>query len=174
MRTLFDISDDLFALAQLLEEEGGEVRPETEEAIDAFFAELGDERDKKIDNYCALIRHFEALASVRKEEAKRLASSASTLENNAARLKSRLLVFFKIHGLGKISTPRFNVGPQKAGGKAPLVLDPLYVECPDKLPDGLKTVTYSPDKEAIRRAVEAGEADGIAYIAERGEFLSIR
>ena len=174
MRTLFEISDDLFALAQILDEEEGEVRPETEEALDAFFAELGDERDRKIDNYCALIRHFEALGAVRKEEAKRLSASAQVLENKAARLKARLLVFFKIHGLGKISTDRFTVGPQKAGGKAPLVLDPLYAECPDKLPEGLKTVTYSPDKEAIRRAVEAGEADGIAYIAERGEFLSIR
>lgn len=174
MRTLFDISDDLYALAELLAAEDGEVTPETEEAIDAFFAELGAERDAKIDNYCALIKHFEGFAKLRKEEARRLADSANALDNQAKRMKERLMHFFKTHDLGKITTARYTVGPQKAGGKAPLIVDQYFVDNPQELPEGLKRVTYSPDNEAIRIAVEAGEADGIAYIAERGEFLSIR
>lgn len=174
MRTLFEISDDLFALAQILDEEEGEVRPETEDALDAFFSELGDERDRKIDNYCALIRHFEALSAVRKEEAKRLNASAQTLENRAARLKSRLFVFFKLHGLGKLSTDRFTVGTQKAGGKLPLLLNPTYASMPEALPDEFKKVVVAPDNDAIRKAVEEGRAGDVAEFGERTEFLSIR
>jgi len=69
-RTLFAISDDLEKLSELLEECGDDTQQR--ELIDNWFEHLGSERDRKLDNYCALIGEILARAEVRKAEAKRL------------------------------------------------------------------------------------------------------
>jgi hypothetical protein len=76
-RTLFEISTDLLALYDRIEELGGDVTaPDVEQAIDAWFERLSHERDEKLDNYAALIRELEARAQARRDEAKRLADRA--------------------------------------------------------------------------------------------------
>jgi hypothetical protein len=52
MRTLFKISEDLTALAELLTDVDGDVSIEEQfDALEIWFDELGEERDQKIDNY---------------------------------------------------------------------------------------------------------------------------
>ena len=59
-RTLFDISTDLMAFYDRIEELGGDITaPEVEQAIDAWFERLSHERDEKLDNYAALIREID-------------------------------------------------------------------------------------------------------------------
>jgi hypothetical protein len=62
MPTLLEISDDLIAFRQLLEElcdeTGGELPAELAESLDSWFAELDQNRDAKLDAYCALIREM--------------------------------------------------------------------------------------------------------------------
>jgi hypothetical protein len=64
-RTLFQISDDLHALAELLDESEGVIDNDlADAAVDQFLAELGAETDRKVDNYCALIKELEAKSKV--------------------------------------------------------------------------------------------------------------
>jgi hypothetical protein len=83
-RTLFTISADLLALADLLAETGGDItEADADAAITAWFAELGTDRDTKIDHYCALIRELEARQEIRTQEARRLMARAQTDEKTA-------------------------------------------------------------------------------------------
>lgn len=95
-RTLIDISNDLLELEIDLDHLEG--LPEEQAAeLHEWFAELADERreerDRKLDNYCALITDVEARADVRKSEAKRLAQRAQVDENKAKSLKTMLQWF---------------------------------------------------------------------------------
>lgn len=77
-RTLFDITDDLLALEELLSEVGGDVTDEqAEEAITEWFEELGEDRNSKLDGYVTLIAEFDARAEMRRREAARLQQRAS-------------------------------------------------------------------------------------------------
>lgn len=180
MKTLYEIGGDLAALEALLEEVGGDVTDEqAEAAIEAWLEELHSDRDVKIDNYCGLIRNFEAMAEARKAEAKRMRDMATADENRAERLKSRLKEFFESRGLGKVATPRFTVAVQKNGGKAPLWIAPDYEESPELLPDHLQKITISPDRDKIREECHAlngvwDENVLVAEIRESGTHLRIR
>ena len=51
-RTLFSIGEDLEKLNELLDESGDD--SQQQELISQWFEQLGDERDRKLDNYAAL------------------------------------------------------------------------------------------------------------------------
>ncbi len=78
---------------------------------------MGVERDRKLDNYCALVGEMSARAEVRKAEAKRLMELAATEEKRAKLLKDRLLWFFETHNLKAVETPRYRLSVAKNGGK---------------------------------------------------------
>jgi hypothetical protein len=174
-RTLFEIGDDLYALNDLLSEVGGEVSDEqAESAVDEWFAEVGTELDTKIDGYCALYKHFEAMQKARVDEANRLLALATTDGNNAKRLKTRLHQFFMAHNISKMETLRFKVARQNNGGALPIILDPAVEEHPEEIPEGYRRVVFSPDMNAIANALKAGETFDWAVFGERGEHLRIR
>lgn len=174
-RTLFNIGEDLTALAELLEDEGGDIsNEEVEAAIDQFLEELSGERDKKLDGYCALIAEMEATAKAREEEAKRLNALASVGKGDANRLKSRLKLFLVNQGQDKVETARYKIAIQKNGGKSPVLLGEHFQAHPEELPEGLRKVVFTPDLDAIRAKLEAGEDLGFATIGDRGTHLRIR
>lgn len=169
MRSLFEISEDLHFLSDFLTDAEGDVTDESLEAeIDSWLANLGAERDTKIDNYCALIKDFEAKAEAR-------IANLGTIDNNsAARLKSRLHEFFKTHKIDKLETLRFKLARQKNGGGLPLILDLAMTEAPELIPEPYRKVAYFPDVAAIKEGLEAGEDIAWASLGERGEHLRIR
>ena len=169
-RTLFDISEDLLALYERLEELGGDVSaPEVEQEIEAWFEHLGHERDQKLDNYAALIRELEARAKARKAEADRLAARAHRDTEHAKYLKQRLVLFFQKHHLRTVETPRYRLTIQRSGGKTPVV---LHAE-PEALPPDFQRVKINADLNAIREALEAGATLDFATLGERSVFVRI-
>lgn len=174
-RTLFDISEDLLALADLLDEQDGDVT-ETEAQFDAWFAELGEARDEKLDSYAYLIKESEADADRLKDEIDRLRSRKTAAENKAKKLKERLEMFLKIQGIEKIKTDRFTFALQKPGGKPRVELLEKYAEHPEELPEGWRRVKFEPNLEAIREAIEAGDDVATYYgrIVESEKRLRIR
>jgi hypothetical protein len=170
--TLFQISDDLRALEDLLIESGGDISdPASEAAIEAFFAELGDARDQKVDNIAALIREWEARASSRRDEAARMTKLARVDENAALRLKTRLAQFFQAHDLKRIDTPRFRVTLAGNGGRAPLLFAADYDAA--KLPAHLQRFSVGTDGDLLREWLESGQvAEGVT-LGERGQSLRI-
>ena len=106
-RTLFAISDDLEKLGELLEECADNI--EQRELIDSWFEHLASERDRKLDNYCALIGEMLARVEARRVEAKRLTELATTEERRTKLLKDRLLWFCETHNLKVVETPRYRL-----------------------------------------------------------------
>lgn len=171
-QTLLDITADMAALDALLAESGGEITPDTEATLDAFFAETEANLAGKVDAYCALISEMEARADVRKAEAKRLADRARVDENAAAALRERLRFVWEARGLGKVQTQRYTVNLAKVGGKQKLDLRAGVEDLPAWAVT-TETVTTA-NTDAIRARLDAGEALPFASYMERGTRLSIR
>lgn len=169
-RTLFSISDDLQRLNDLLDEVGDD--SQQQELISQWFETLGEERDRKLDSYAALISEMQARADVRKAEARRLQELAASDENRARLLKERLKSFFQLHDLKTIETPRYKLSLQRNGGKAPLILDDSIPVT--QLPEQFQRVSIDADTAKIREALEAGESLPFAHLGQRGESMRIK
>ncbi len=169
-RSLFSISSDLEKLNELLDDCSDDAQQQ--ELINNWLEQLGEERDRKLDNYCALINEMLARAEVRKAEAKRMMELASLDENRAKLLKERLKWFFQTHNLKTVETPRYKLSLQRNGGKAPLILkDELS---PTELPERFQAVRIDPDTTAIREALERGEKLDFAALGDRGKSIRIK
>ena len=170
-RTLYDITADLQAFDQLLDQAGGDVSDiQVLEAIEQWMADLDADLTNKVDGYAAYINDLLATAKARKEEANRLRTLATAGENTVRRLKERLMWAFKERDIKKLETPRFVVSWQNNGGKKP-----LDVQVPgNELAPRFQKVVVDPDNDAIRSAIEAGEEVAGCTLMERGTSLRIR
>jgi hypothetical protein len=167
--TLLDISADVQALADLLEE-AGELTPEASAAVEQWFAELGGAEQTKLDNYCALIRSLQLRAAARKEEAERLAKRVRIDEATASWLKQNLLRYMHATGSKKIETDRYLLTRRVNGGKQPLEIT-LPV---DQLSPLYQRVEVKADQDEIRAALEAGVIVDGCRLLPRGEHVEIR
>lgn len=171
MASLLEISDELTAFSEMIDElPGGEIPQELAAIIDTWFAELGEARDKKLDGYAALIRQLELRASIRRGEAERMLNLAVPEENKARRLRERLKLFMQTHGEKRIDTARFRISLRGNGGVQPLEIDearlsPNYID---------EKVIQVPNKEAIRKAIESGIEVAGAALLPRGTNLQIQ
>jgi hypothetical protein len=171
-QTLLDITEDMAAIDELLAESGGEITPETEGTLDAWFAELDTNFTGKVDNYCALITEIECRAAVRKAEADRLYDRAKVDENAAKALRERLRFVWELRAMGKVQTSRYTVSLAKNGGKAAL---DVRVGAEDLPAWAVKTETVvTVDKDAIRSRLEAGEELDFASLMQRGNRIAIK
>jgi hypothetical protein len=165
-RSLFDISAELRYIEDALEANEGEITPE----LEAWFADLADERDTKINNYCWLIDELQNHAKFLREEAARFNEWAKANENKATRLKDRLLEFFQAHGLQKMVTPHFKPRIQANGGLAPLLLSVL----PEELPKEFQCIRIAANQDELRRVLASGQELEFARIGERGIHLRLK
>lgn len=174
-RSLYEIESDIEALAEIITALDGEIPDDEAGAtIERWFDDLGEERDRKIDGYCALIREFEALAAVRSLEADRLQALARTDENNAKRLKERLKAFLDRQGIKKLETTRFKISVQANGGAIPLLIPAEWDDDPAAAPEAFQRRTVVLDRDAIREALRNDEEAHGAELGERGSHLRIR
>lgn len=172
-RTLFQISDDLLALDDLLNELEGDVSdPAVAEAIDEWFCGLHDEVPEKIDSYAALVKENEARAKTHKEDAARSMALATAEENKSKRLKERLKLFFETQGIGKMETQRYKLAIQNNGGVLPLIM-PDGIQ-PEDVPEEFRKVRVEIDTDAVRAALEANTALEFAQLGARGSHLRIK
>ncbi|HOD84222.1 MAG TPA: siphovirus Gp157 family protein [Phycisphaerae bacterium] len=169
-RTLLDITEDLQALDDLLTEAGGDITG-VEATVDAWLAELEQDLKGKVDNYAALITAMNARAEVRKAEADRLYHRAKVDAGNARFLRERLKAALESRGINRLETDRYKVGVAKVGGAVPVVIpDPAAVA-----PEFIRVKEIrEPDKDAIRKALEAGRQVQGAELGARGTCLTIR
>lgn len=169
-RTLLQIADDVRSLDDLLSElPDGVISPEAETALNEWFAQIEQNRDAKIDGYCALIREAELRSDARFDEADRLTKLAGMDENKAKRLKERLKLYFMLTSTKKVETPHFRLSLCGNGGKMPLVVNCTV----DSLPPHLVRTTKAADIDAIRATLEAGIAVQGCELKPRGTSLRI-
>lgn len=175
MRSLYRISEDLIVLSDLLTELDGEIGENAiGQAIEQWFDEIGDERDRKIDNYCALIREMEDRATSREAEARRLLRLAELDLNAARRLKASLKSFLDLHQIKKLETDRFKLTVAQNGGKTPLDLPPEWSANPAAAPERYHRHVIEVDREAIRADLESGVRIDGCTLRDRGTHLRIR
>jgi len=171
MPTLYEITSDMRAIDQLLDECGGDVSDERVlQAIEDWIAELDTNLRDKVDGYAAYISELLAKAAARRAESRRLATLARYNENAAERLKERLMWALQERDIKKVETPRYVVSWQAAGGKVG-----LDVQIPaSELPEEYRMIEYKPANDSIRNALEQGiEIEG-CNLMERGTSLRIR
>ena len=97
-RNLFQLTTDMVAIEDALWENGGELTPELEEAMNETAASLV----AKTDGYGALIRKFDSAASAIDAEIKRLQALKKTATNAVDRLKGRILFSMQANGMSKL------------------------------------------------------------------------
>ncbi len=174
MATLNEIGEDMNALYEILSDVSGDVsEADAEAAIDAWLAENEGALKSKLEGYRAVYRALEKSAEFRREEAAIRQQAAERDEANMKRMKDRLQTFFAAHGLKRVDLPSggcFNVCGN--GGLQPIE---IRVE-PDALPVAyrIETVVRKADTDAIRAAIEAGEALDFAELLPRGTHLRIK
>lgn len=172
MPKLFDIGADLLALSDLLDESNGEITPENEPIIEAFFAELENDQAVKLDGYVGLIKTIEGEAVVAKATAEQFTMKARSRENAAKRLKDRVKMYLEATKQPKAVTEKgFTLAVTNNGGKQPLDVDDVRIE---DVPERFRKVTVTIDNEKIREAIEAGEELSFARLQPRGNHLRIR
>ncbi len=171
----------------LLEQCGGELTPENEQAIDAMILEIKENAVEKTQNICNMLAHMKARAAMFKEREEIFNKSRKSVENAAERIRERLKEFGIETGLltcsedvpgskkkkpgNKIETKDWTVSVQNAGGKQALTLDEAYPDIPEEY------LTYLPpviNKEAVRAAMEEGKTLPFAKLEPKGVNLVIR
>ena len=101
--------------------------------------------------YCGrTIRSFEADAAAAKSESDRLSKRAKTFENAAKRAKDRLHEAMVSMNLDKIKTPLFGFSIANNAVSVSISDDAV-------IPEGYMRITSSPDKTAIKEALQNGE-----------------
>lgn len=169
-RSLYEISEDLSSLKDALLESGGEA----DEQLEAWFDRIGEERNRKVVDYCKLIASLEAGAEMCDAEITRLNVLRSAQENTAKRLKERLKVFFEAQGLTKLQLGIFSPRIQANGGKAPLIVPEAWEKEPAAAPEAYQRRVIQLDKESIRADLEAGVPVEGCAIGPRGVHLRLR
>lgn len=165
-QTLYELTENALNLEALLERiENGEDASILREALDANDGQFSE----KVEAYVRMIRNQEALAEMRKQEAKHLRERAGHAENKAEWLRATLKECLEALGRDKMDAGPFSVSIAGNGGKVPLLLDESFDP-----PTGFAILKMEWDKEKVREALELGEEIPGATLGERGRSLRIR
>ncbi|MDE5965857.1 MAG: siphovirus Gp157 family protein [Lachnospiraceae bacterium] len=163
MSTLYEITGDYLRLLEMLEEDESideQAFKDTLEGIDGEF-------EIKAEGYAKVIKELNAEAEKFKAEIERMTAKMNAVANNSARLKQHLYNSMKATGKTKFKTDLFSFGIRGNGG-----LQPMEITDEQNIPK--RYMKMIPDKDKIRKELEAGRELHFAVLKERGEHLSIR
>lgn len=146
MKSIFDISKDYLELSESLVEAGGEVTPELEKALTLNKEEL----QAKGVNYGFVVKQLEGEAEIIEAEIRRLQQQKKYRENAVERLKQTLSGAMRLHGIEEIKTPLLKISFRRS---CTVEVDDVKLIPSEYIKT---TVTTSPDKKAIKEALEAG------------------
>ncbi len=170
MKTLLNIADDVRALATLIDDlEGGEIDAELGHVLDGWFAQIGEERDRKLSAYHGLCRYYTLLVSGAKEERERLDMLVHSREAKLKGLKDRLALFFGMTGIKKFEGMSGNLTLCNNGGLQPLEVKPI----PEELDRRFQRIRVEAHTDAIREALKAGEDIPGCRLLPRGQHIRI-
>ena len=146
---------------------GGKIDPYLEEQLQFFESQL----PTKIDDYVYVVRKLQDYAEECMRESQRLAARARAWNNKVTWLKGRILATLLAIDCQKLKTARNTVSVCNAGGVQSLQL----TDDASKIPDEYLTsrVVIEPDREKIRKELDAGIELEFARLAERTVYLKI-
>ena len=159
--TLYNISAEQQRINALLEETGGELTPEIEEAL------ILNEQNflTKADGYLESIAHYKMLAQAAAERIKQLQAYKRTAENIEERLRERLM--YGMHTMGRNSA---EIGLRKVSIRK---TQSVNITDASRLPACYIVVETKPDKKRIGDAIRNGDLVPGAEIVTN-ETITIR
>ena len=163
-------------IAEMMERTNGDdafLTAEDREARDAFVEGLRTEAGLKADGYARVIREYDARAQVRRTEATAILEMARQDEARSDRIRKFVMDCMERAGMKRLDGATFSLAVQANGGKQPVEIIE-GVELPDRFVN-IETVR-KPNRDAIRDALLAGDAEAIQYatLRERGYTLRIK
>lgn len=161
MGTLYDITQDQQLIISLLEETGGELTPEIEEAMNITRSEL----ESKAEGYGKAIFEYKAKEEAIDAEIKRLTARKKTAQNIQQRLKERIAEALEVFEVEKLEAGTFRYSFRKS--KSVEIIDL------NALPDEFIITEKKADKKAIGDALKAGSVICGAQLNEN-KSLQIR
>ena len=154
--TLYGITAELNAILTQLEELGGEITPELEQAL-----AINEENfAAKSEDYGHAILNLKGMAAAAKAEKERLADLQKFYENTYNRLDNALKTAMVATGHDKVETPTMRLSLRHSTA--------TEVDDLDQLPAEFKTtkVEVVADKTAIKKAIQQGEDVPGAHLVE--------
>ena len=176
MTRLWELSESIKELENAIadlqdnEELNDDDRETQIEEIFIEWLETGESFKSKAEKVAGYIRHQQALAEARKNEARRLRNLADQAENQSDRLRRYLLNQMLLSGQTRINGVSVKIGLRK---KQPRVL--LHCD-PSELPSEYVKIEYTPKLSKIRERLKADDEQiNWAYLSGSHEFtLTIR
>ena len=98
MATLYQLTGQMAAIENALEETGGELTPE----LEALWAETAESLPAKVDDYNKVIKNLKAYAKNLDEEIKRLQALKKTADNSVKRITDHVKDTMVAHHLDKL------------------------------------------------------------------------
>lgn len=159
--SLYQIAKEQEYINFMLEESGGELTPEIEEAL----AINMDNMVEKSGNYCATIAKYSAMGAAIKAEVQRLQAYAKTCARIEETLKARMLDAMQTFGIDKMEVGTYRIGTRKSTA--------VVIDDEAAIPSQFIKVSTTIDKAGIKAAIKDGGAVDGAHI-ETNINISIR
>jgi hypothetical protein len=155
MATLYELTAQANTLYEMLQNE--EIDEQTfNDTLEAL------ETDVKVENYCKVIKQFQADAEMFKGEIDRLTARKKTAENAIERMKNALLMFLTATGQEKVKAGSFSVAT--ATTQAVQITDETLIPCAFLVEQPPKI-----DKIGIKNALKTGtKIDGAVLVDNKG------
>ena len=164
MSNIFQINQDYLQLAQILEDDGGEVTPEIEEQL----AINREQLQTKGVNYAFVVKKISSEVDTIDAEIKRLQEMKKAKVNAIERMKKTIKDAMILHGIDKIQGDLINLSLRKSPAS-------VVVENEDQIPDDYKIEQPKKlDKKAVVDALKKGFEVKGAYLNDGGKSLIIK
>ena len=158
--TLYQISEDQRRLNAMLEETGGELTPELEEALAITEQNLVT----KAENYGKAILHYKQMVAAAKAETDRIKAIQKTCENAIARMEERLRDAMILFDKPKVEMATLKLSLRKS--------ERVVIDDENSLPADCIVVKTEVSKTEVKRHLKAGETIG-AHL-EENQSLQIK
>ena len=163
--TLYDISETILALSELLDEGGTFDEEHIKRELDRFVGELLPE---KVSGYAAVMRELELTVASHKAEEKRIAANRKRLDHMRDQMKGRLAEAMRSMDIKRVHAGTFTVTRCKA---APAVI--IFNE--DIIPAEFMRTKVEVDKTKIREALkEDGASVPGAALTDGTDFIKVK
>lgn len=156
MSSLYNLTNDYLALQEMAQ---NTETAEDMQALEDTISSIADAIEVKGENYAKLIKCLDADNEGIKKEISRLQKAKKANENLVNRLKANMDESLKAVGSDKLKCGTFTFSYRKT--KSVEILDL------NALPSDYKAIEYKPDKNAIKKAINDGEAVAGAALVEK-------
>ena len=159
-KSLYKIDSELMALLEAIAEQEGEITPEQDEQLAINRYEL----ETKAVDYSMAILQLNAWVEMADKEAKRVTAIKNAYKKTSETLKQRIANAMERYDIKEVKDATIKVSLRKS---VQTIIDDL-----DQVPKQYKTVKVetTPDKEAIKKAIQEGEIIKGAHLEEKNNL----